>query len=1103
MKGLRGRAAACWIASILTVPALAGGEITPTLFDELKYRHIGPMGNRVTAVVGVAGDANVYYVGAAAGGIFKTVDGGAHWQPIFDGQPAASIGALAVAPSDSQVVWAGTGETFLRANVSIGNGIYKSTDGGKTWRHMGLTATGRIARVVVHPENPDVVYVAALGHCYGPQPERGVYRTRDGGETWQQVLYSGRNAGASDLVMDPTNPRILFAGMWQMRMDAFRRTSGGPESGLWVSRDGGEHWTRLEGGGLPRPPWGKIGLTMSAADPRRVYALIETSSNHDFAPSDPFQGVLWRSDDGGESWAMISADNNLAQRPLYYSRALAAPDDADEIHFMAVRHSRSLDGGVSVNHENQAGWDHHDIWIDPLLPERMIVGHDGGVSISANRGESWFKPQLPIAQMYHANVDDRIPYFVYGNRQDGPSAKGPSNSLTGDAIPIGAWSSVGGCEVGFAVPNPVDPDIVWTGCYDGILERFDARTGHARDVSVWPVAIESWPAEDLVYRFQWTYPIAISPHDPRRVYVGSQYVHLTDDEGQSWSEISPDLTTADPDLQRRTGGLTLDDAGPTLAPTIFALAESPLEEGLIWAGTNDGQVQLTRDAGATWSNVTANLPDLPPLGTISNVEPSRHAAAAAYLTVDRHQLGDTATYVYKTADHGETWRRISAGVPQDVFAYAHCVREDPKRPGLLYLGVENGVYVSFDEGERWHSLQSNLPRAPVHWLTIQERFNDLVVATYGRGFWILDDLTALQQLDPDGLGEVAPEGGQRDKPILFEPRPAYRFHPREPPMMQPDDPAAGTNPTYGASIHLYIPPQPGDESAADTEEMGESEDQDAVVAETTDDAAGDGETAGPTIAIIDATGAVVRTLEVGDGEGLRRIWWDLKYDKTEEVKLRTRPLENPHVGFGDDDWRELVDGGRFSLLAPPGVYTVHIETGGKPLAVELTVLKDPGAAGSAADLDRQMDVVFELRGLIDEAAKIINEIEWARKQLVDLEARLSSLPEPPSEVIADATALSAELRAVEGHFFDLRMTQGTQDTLRWKRLLYSRLMSLARSLTKTDFPPTDSQLAVFRELKEQLQAHRERFRQLREVDIPTFNEHLREQGIGNVVVGKR
>ena len=1077
---------ASWIAC-LAVAWPASAQIATDFFDQLKYRHIGPMGNRVIAVTGVAGDSNVYYIGAASGGIFKTVDGGAHWQPIFDDQMVSSIGSLAVAPSDPNVVWAGTGETFIRANISIGNGIYKSTDAGETWHHMGLEATGRIGRIIVHPKNPDVVYAAALGHCYGPQPERGVYRTTDGGETWERVLYSGQNAGASDLVMDPTNPRILFAGLWQMQIDTWSRRSGGPESGLYVSRDAGDTWTRLEhggreGSGLPAPPWGKIGLTMSADDPTRVYALIETSSNRDFAPADPFQGVLWRSDDAGKSWAMTSADNNLVQRPLYYSRALAAPDDADEVHFMAVRHSRSLDGGVTSNHDNQAGWDHHDIWIDPLQPARMIVGHDGGISISTTRGETWFKPQLPIAQMYHAHVDDRIPYFVYGNRQDGPSTRGPSNSLTGTTIPIGAWSSVGGCEVGFAVPSPTDPNIVWTGCYDGILERFDLRTGHARNVSVWPVAVESWPAIDLTYRFQWTFPIAISPHDPRRIYVGSQFVHLTVDEGQSWTEISPDLTTNDPALQQRTGGLTLDDAGPTIGPVVFALAESPLEEGLIWAGTNDGQVQLTRNGGGAWHNVTTNLPDLPPQGTISNIEPSHHTAGTAYLTVDRHQLGDPSTYVYKTADHGASWQRIITGVPQDVFAYAHCVREDPKRPGLLYLGTENGVYVSFSDGENWLSLRSNLPPAPVHWLTVQERFNDLVVATYGRGFWILDDLTPLQQLDLDTSGS---------EPILFAPRPAYRFHQREPPMMQPEDPAAGTNPEYGASLHFYLPPQLAD-AASDPE----------------NDAA-------PQVTILDSAGAMVRTLADVSGEsGLHRIWWDLAYDKTEEVKLRTRPQENPHVTLSDDGWREFTDGGQLAVLAPPGDYTVRLEVGGKTLTRELTVLKDPGSAGSADDLRRQMDVVMDLRNLIDQAAKMLNEIEWLRKQLNDLEARLSSLPEgapttsssemPQGQqienIIADIEALNDSLRHLEGNFFDLRLTQAGQDTLRWKRLLYSRMLYLAWSLMGTDYPPTDPQLEVYRELKDEFEAHRERFDALRTTEIPAFNQSLRDRGIGNVIL---
>ncbi|MGB6362458.1 MAG: sialidase, partial [Thermoanaerobaculia bacterium] len=439
-------------------PEASSTDSRDTLFDRLEYRFIGPVGNRVPAVAGVPGDPAVYYAGAASGGIFKTTDGGAHWRPVFDDHPVSSIGSLAVAPTDPNIVWAGTGETFLRANISIGDGIYRSTDAGEHWQRMGLEKTGRIGRVIVHPQDPDIVYAAALGSVYQPQQERGVYRTLDGGKTWERILFVDENTGASDLVMDPNNPRILFAGMWEISLNTWSRKSGGPGSGLWVTRDGGETWKRLEGDGLPKPPWGKIGLTMSADDSSRVYALIETSSNRDFAPIEEFQGVVWRSDDGGEEWSMVSANNDLVQRPLYYSRALASPDDRDEIYFMSVRHSTSLDGAkTSFLTENQPGWDHHDMWIDPENADRMIVGHDGGVSISINRTRSWLKPQLPIAQMYHVAVDQRVPYFVYGNRQDGPTTRGPSNNLIGEkGIPIGDWRPVGGCETGFAVPDPVE-----------------------------------------------------------------------------------------------------------------------------------------------------------------------------------------------------------------------------------------------------------------------------------------------------------------------------------------------------------------------------------------------------------------------------------------------------------------------------------------------------------------------------------------------------------------------------------------------------------------------------------------------------------------------
>jgi len=1031
--------------------------IPAELFDELEYRFIGPAGNRVIAVVGVVGDANVYYAGAASGGIFKTTDGGVHWEPIFDQQPAASIGSLAIAASDPNVVWAGTGETFLRANISIGNGIYRSTDAGKSWQHMGLETTGRIGRVIIHPTDPDVVYAAALGHCYGPQPERGVYRTRDGGESWERILFVDERTGASDLVMDPNNPRILFAGTWEIFVNTWSRRSGGPGSGLYTSRDGGESWERLEGRGLPEPPWGKIGLAMSAADSNRIYALIETNSNRDFAPLEEFQGVLWRSEDGGETWEMTSADNSLVQRPLYYSRATVAPDDPDEIHFMSVRHRISLDGGVT-SERGDAGYDHHDMWIDPQNPARMIVGHDGGVSISTNRGKSWFRPQLPVAQMYHVHVDDRIPYFVYGNRQDGPSTRGPSNTLTGRQIPIGAWHAVGGCEVGFAVPSPADNNIVWTGCFDGILERYDLRTGHARNVSVWPYYLLSRAAKDLRYRFQWTFPIAISRHDPRRVYVGSQYVHQTVNEGQSWTVISPDLTSDDESKQQRTGGLTLDDAGPTLAPTVFALAESPREAGVIWAGTNDGQVQLTRDGGESWTNVTPNLPELPPWGTVSNLEPSRHAAGRAYLTVDRHQLGDTASYVYRTDDYGRSWRRITTGIPQDVFSYAHCVREDPVRPGLLYLGTENGVYVSFDDGGAWHSLRSNLPHAPVHWLAVQEHFSDLVVATYGRGFWILDDITPLREL-PAALG---PE------PVLFAPRPAYRFREREGPMRQPGDPAAGRNPPYGASLHYYLEAEPEDELE---------------------------------LSILDAARVGVRTLEeVATSAGLHRIYWDLEYDDPPEIRLRTKPEENPHVTIPDQGWRPLRDDeDPFTLLAPPGRYTVRLAVGEKILTRELVVLKDPGSAGSEDDIRAQMDLLFGLRDMLEEATGIINEIEWLRKQIDDLDERLEDWPEESvpevGEIVAAGREVDDRLKAIEGQFFDPRLTGAGQDALRWESRLHSRILHLAWGLGRGDFPPTDQQIEVYDLLKEELRNHRQQFAELREHDVAGFNELLREKGL--------
>jgi photosystem II stability/assembly factor-like uncharacterized protein len=1047
------------LAPTLT-PAQTLDDIPDGFFDDLQYRHIGPVGNRVSAVVGIPGDPNTYYIGAASGGVFKTVDGGVHWEPVFDDQPAQSIGALAVDPTNPNVVWAGTGEAHIRSNVSIGNGVYKTIDGGRTWSHVGLEESGRISRIIVHPHDPDVVFVAALGHLYGPQEERGVFRTQDGGETWERVLFSTENAGASDIVMDPNNPNILFAGMWEMIIWTWGRQSGGPGSGLFRSMDGGDTWERMEGNGLPRPPLGKVVLSMTPDDSNRVYALIETNSNRDFAPLVDHQGVLWRSDDAGGSWRMVNADHTLVQRPHYYSRVVAAPDDADEVHFLATSHTTSQDGGLTIR-RGSAGGDNHDMWIDPLQPDRMIVGNDGGVHISTTRGRSWLRPRMPIAQMYHVYTDTQVPYFVYGNRQDGASHRGPSNSLSGGTISIGEWHSVGGCESGFAIPDPVDNNIVWSGCYEGILDRYDLRTGHARTVSVWPDNPEGWPAGELRYRFQWTFPVAISPHDHNRVYVGSQHVHMTTDGGHSYSDISPDLTTNDKSLQQKTGGLTPDDASPTYAAVLFAIAESPVAEGVIWAGSNDGLVHVTRDGGESWIDVTENIPDLPPLGTISNIEPSRYDAATAYISVDLHQVNNTDPYAYRTTDFGETWTLITDAVPRSVFSYVHVIREDPVRPGLLYLGTENALFVSFDDGEDWTPLQTNLPHAPVHWLTVQDHFDDLVVSTYGRGFWILDDITPLQHLTDEILASDA---------HLFQPRPAYRFLNKEGRVSQPEDPGAGQNPRYGASIHYFLGPDVG----------GNVE-----------------------MEILDEGGGVVAELgRVSGSPGLHRVFWNLRYTASRSPRMRTKVLEHSHVPLGEDGWRPAGDGGRVSPLAPPGEYTIRMTVGEREHTQQLTVLKDPSSAGTEADIRAQFEMTLQLRDETDAVVDLINEAEIIRAQLADLNGLLGGR-EGVGEALAASRSLDEALIDLEMGLTDLRLSGGSagQDALRWPRQLFAKLTSLAGYIGGTDFPPTTQQVEVHERLQGLLREASARMEEIRREELASLNRILREQGIPNVIGG--
>jgi photosystem II stability/assembly factor-like uncharacterized protein len=1045
-------------------------DIEPKLFKELKYRHIGPIGNRVIAVVGIPGNSNICFAGAASGGIFKSIDGGIHWIPVFDKQPVSSVGSLAIAPSDHNIIWAGTGETFIRSNVSHGNGIYRSTDEGKSWECMGLENTGRIGRIVIDPRNPNFVLAAAMGHCYGPQQERGVYRTTDGGQTWDRVLFVDENTGCSDIAMDPNNPRILFAGMWPMLIKTWGKWSGGPTGGLFKSMDGGITWKRLRNKGLPEGDIGKVAVAVAPSDSSRLYALIETGDEG-----------LWRSDDGGETWNQINHDHVLLNRPLYYTRCVVAPDDPNEVYFPATRFHMSLDGGFSLKRFNPSGGDHHDMWIDPLNPHRMMVGNDQGISISNNRGKTWNGIQLPIAQMYHVSVDNQIPYYVYGNRQDGSSYRGPSNSRMGQAgIPRGLWHPVGGFESGFAVPDPVDNNIVWSGNYDGMLDVFDLRTMQSRGVTVWPESIQGWAAKDVKYRFQWTFPIAISPHDHNRIYVGSQYVHMTIDGGQSWTIISPDLTTDDQSKQERTGGITQDDASPLYCCCVFAIAESPLDEGLIWVGTNDGLVHVTRDAGKNWMDVTKNIPDLPPWGAVSNIEPSRYERGACYITVDFHQVNDFEPYIYKTSNYGKNWKLISSDIPKGVLSFAHCVREDPVRKGLLYVGTENALYVSFNDGKNWVPLQSNLPHAPVHWLVLQEHFCDLVVGTYGRGFWILDDITPLQQLNPEVLDSEI---------YLFTPRPAYRFRDIEGPTGTPNDPCLGENPPYGACIHYYLKTEPkGDVVVTILDENGKT--IRTLKTEKIED-----------LELDDFSPQQTKPFEVPKNAGINRIWWDLRHDRTKMIKLRTPPLGHDHVRVGPRGWRPFPRGSRSrGILVPPGIYTVKLTVGDGEVTQKLVVKKDPHSAGTEADIQAQTKIMLDIHRKMDSVADLVNQIEWIRKQIDDLKDLLNER-EKMQPVIKAADELEKKLRDIENFFFSLEVT-GTGDGLRWPDKFYVKLRFLANDIGKSDFPPTCQQLGVHEMFTKQLAEYKGRFHDFVAQDVSAFNSLLQENGILHILTDR-
>lgn len=1020
------------------------------LFRGMKYRSIGPFrGGRSLTAAGIPGDPTTYYFGATGGGVWKSTDGANTWSAIFDKDGSPSIGSIAVAGSDPNVVYVGTGEACIRGNISNGDGVWKSVDAGKSWKYVGLKDSRAIGKVIVNPHNPDIAFVAALGHPYGPNTERGVFRTTDGGKTWDKVLYKDENTGAIDVTFDPQNPHILFASLWEARRTPWSLSSGGPGSGIYRSTDAGTTWKKLEEHGLPKGPYGRIGLAV-AANSERVYAIVEAKEG----------GGFYRSDDGGDTWDLVNSSHSLLQRAWYYMHVIADPQDVNTVYVADVEFFKSTDGGRSFNKVKVPHGDNHGLWIDPKNTKRMIASNDGGVTVSLDGGNSWTREDnQPTAQFYHVITDTRTPYYVYGAQQDNSTVAIASRSDDG-AIGRDNWYTVGGGEAGYIAPNPTDPNIVYAGDYQGNITRFDRRTNQIQSINVSPEISDGRGAAPLDHRFQWTAPIVTSPHDPNTIYYGGERVFKTSDGGMHWEAISGDLTRNDKSKQQPSGGpITIDDTGTEYYDTVFSIAPSPLAKGQIWAGTDDGLIQLTRDEGKTWTNVTPK--DLAEWSRISLIEASPHYAGAAYVAVDRHQNDDLAPYIYKTADYGATWSRITAGIPDGSFVRA--VREDPKRKGLLYAGTERGVFVSFDDGAHWRSLQINLPIVPVHDLVVKN--DDLVLATHGRAFWILDDVSPLRQFADSVVAEDV---------HLYQPATAYRVHAGDAPEHLTFD---GKNPPHGAVIYYYFKKAPKPEA-----KPGEV-----------------------TIEILDASGTVVRKFssnktepleepldpddkkpekQIKPEDGLNRFVWDLRYDEANRVPAYFL-------------W-EYNEGAK-GPLALPGNYQVRLTANGKTLTAPLEVKIDPRVTVSQADLEKQFKLEMNVREQLNRVYDAVNQIQDVREQLEGLKKRV--VPGDSTKPLLDgASALEAKLIAVRDPLINFKIS-ASEDSLAYVPGIDAKLAFLSMAVAGfADSAPTEAENREFDKLKKQTEELLARWDQVRTADIGTFQKLAAEQNIHSIYV---
>jgi photosystem II stability/assembly factor-like uncharacterized protein len=1018
-------------ASTATAQAASGPGIDPAMLGGLRWRSIGPArGGRSQAVAGSATRTLEYYFGATGGGLWKTNDGGVTWRPVSDKYFAtSSVGAVAVSESNPDVVYVGMGETELRGNILQGDGVYKSIDGGKTFTHVGLEKTLAIARIRIHPTNPDVVYVAALGDPYGPNEDRGVYKTTDGGKTWTKSLSRDARTGAVDLTMDPKNPDVLYAGLWEVYRTPYSLSSGGPGSGLFKTSDGGATWTELtKNDGLPKPLWGKIGVSVSGADPNRLYAIIEAAD-----------GGVFLSDDAGRSWKKINDDRRLRQRAFYYTRIYADPQVKDTVYILNTAMYRSTDAGKTIRAIHVPHGDNHDLWIASNDPKRMIESNDGGANVSTNAGESWTDQDFPTAQFYNVITTSHVPYHVCGAQQDNSTACVPSSGG-------GTLYDVGGGESGYIAPDPRDPDVFYAGSYGGLLTRVNKRTGEQRAINVWPDNPMGFSSIDITERFQWTYPIVFSPTDPKTLYATSQHVWRTTNEGQSWERISPDLTRHDPSTLGPSGGpITLDQTGVETYAVVFALAPSPVDGRVIWAGSDDGYVHVTRDGGQNWDRVTPS--GLPDFTRISLIEASPHDAGTAYLAGNRYQRADRAPYVYKTSDYGKTWTKIVKGLPAND--YARAIREDKQRRGLLFLGTENGIYVSFDDGANWQSLRLELPVTPVHGIEIKG--DDLVIATHGRSFYIMDNISVLRQLTREMTNEPV---------VLFRPADATRSVSR------------------GVAIDYYL------KAAADK----------------------------ITIELVDAQGKSIRTFtgtaeaakapaperppgdEGGDEgfqpppprvevkAGMNRFTWDMRYP-------------------GARDFPGLImwAGSTRGPVAPPGRYTVKLTAPDGITKTQEFVIKRNEAVKTVtdADLQAQFTLAKQINDRVSAANDAVIRIRAVKDQIADRVKKISD-----SKIKEAGDELAGKLTAIEGEIYQYK-NRSSQDPLNFPIRLNNKLAALQGIVEVGDYRPTDQDYAVFKDLSARLDAQLRAFDSLLNSELEPFNKLLARKKIAPVTTPAR